>query len=884
MKRRPNCIGFPSSVIVIFVCILVFSFTWSDSTSNGKPFELSPKDKFDEIMDKFTSVTGENCRSKHYTDLRLDNDRKKGVISQVPRYNTFLSTVYYTNRSSLLHAHNLALNRAFYYSYIYQELNKSEALGRQPGFEYIYFSLAADVSAGISMINGSGLFFDNNCSYPNWYTTLKINGTLPLFGPKAWRVDDYNEPTNWLREPTNNTIDIHDFGAGRSHNYTNPAYKHSPWYSKWLPDLDSNSDTLRKYTYNVGIRRSEKTGEFLTDTFQVSSFFGPPQPGSQEMAILPVTFTDPYFDCGRSNKWIVSATSPVVEFMPRYSNFTHLRRPQFVAVTTIDLEFERIDFNPCPISEGNPPPNYFANTARCKPTTLCEPLSGFGFRRGGYMCACLPGYKYPWWHDGPFLGVEIEAATKEEYENGFDCLKVDFSQVIPKKNPVIIENVKKRSISSFSSEKDEFLKIIFPQSHRSLRWLQSNKKYTSKDFIPLLSSRYRRHVPKEDLLSRKKRDLFDNVMWMRMRDILERKENTNKDNCASLTANQLLLPGDAGFGAEKQFESQGRTALRLAHFISNFLQNVDEYEEFGILRGDRRLHDTQMYGEVIATVMGDFKIVGAGVFFDQYKYRISPRNNTDPRYVNEVTREYFGPFAWKTGDKTIARVIDFAGFKERYTNKRWFTDMKSRWATNYQSLEKFITRPMIRSDINGSSLIRFEYYPLTYHAPKYEDGEWLRPVFKCDGRVDAWVLTYVVPFFGMNTLKTQIEFKGVVTVDVDINYLDVDQCPADFYVANAFKNTARCDYESTYCIPLQSHLKFKEGSYKCECKQGYEYPFNDLQWYYNGQTMVEEYRKKMNNEPNRYDTLKCRIGGASSFRISWILVILTILYIKMFQL
>jgi hypothetical protein len=56
----------------------------------------------------------------------------------------------------------------------------------------------------------------------------------------------------------------------------------------------------------------------------------------------------------------------------------------------------------------------------------CETLGfeGWGFRRGGYQCACQPGYYYPWWHDGPFLGEEIEQATREEYEAGFDCLPI----------------------------------------------------------------------------------------------------------------------------------------------------------------------------------------------------------------------------------------------------------------------------------------------------------------------------------------------------------------------------------------------------------------------------------------------------------------------------
>lgn len=41
-----------------------------------------------------------------------------------------------------------------------------------------------------------------------------------------------------------------------------------------------------------------------------------------------------------------------------------------VAVSAMDIEFERIDINPCPISDGNPEPNYFAGTARCKPSTM----------------------------------------------------------------------------------------------------------------------------------------------------------------------------------------------------------------------------------------------------------------------------------------------------------------------------------------------------------------------------------------------------------------------------------------------------------------------------------------------------------------------------------
>ena len=49
-----------------------------------------------------------------------------------------------------------------------------------------------------------------------------------------------------------------------------------------------------------------------------------------------------------------------------------------------------------------------------------------------------------------------------------------------------------------------------------------------------------------------------------------------------------------------------------------------------------------------------------------------------------------------------------------------------------------------------------------------------------------------------SNIRINFCYRGVVTVDVDLKHMDIDQCPADFYVANAFKNTAHCDFETTY--------------------------------------------------------------------------------------
>ena len=85
----------------------------------------------------------------------------------------------------------------YFISWIFQKLNSTEDFMLQPGLLYYYFSTVADVSANEYNINGSGIFFDNNASFATWYKTLPFNRTLPLFGPRAYRFDDYNEPVGF---------------------------------------------------------------------------------------------------------------------------------------------------------------------------------------------------------------------------------------------------------------------------------------------------------------------------------------------------------------------------------------------------------------------------------------------------------------------------------------------------------------------------------------------------------------------------------------------------------------------------------------------------------------------------------------------------------------
>jgi len=265
--------------------------------------------------------------------------------------------------------------------------------------------------------------------------------------------------------------------------------------------------------------------------------------------------------------------------------------------------------------------------------------------------------------------------------------------------------------------------------------------------------------------------------------------------------------------------------------------------------------------------MADVKILSSGVFFDRHKFV----DNDD------VPKDLFGPYAHKADFVTQGYAATDLGSKgyESYTEKAWFKVLKERWGSNAYGLERFAGKPFIRSDINGSQSQRYFHYPLFYMAPRYQDGYWTHPYFDCNGYVKDWIITYAAPFFGGVGTTKMVEFMGVVTVSVPLNKLDIDQCPSSFYTPNFFKNTATCDYRSSYCTLLPGRL-FQLGNYKCECRQGFEYPFIDSLWFYLGYLMNQEYDNKQKGLVNRYDRLRCRESVGSRIYISSLVLALSV--------
>jgi len=70
-------------------------------------------DNFDRIDMRYRAITAQNCKSKPASELRLPY----GSVGQLPKFNRLLSHIVYPNRTKLLHVHNMALNRAFFFRY-----------------------------------------------------------------------------------------------------------------------------------------------------------------------------------------------------------------------------------------------------------------------------------------------------------------------------------------------------------------------------------------------------------------------------------------------------------------------------------------------------------------------------------------------------------------------------------------------------------------------------------------------------------------------------------------------------------------------------------------------------------------------------------------------
>nr|CAD7405563.1 unnamed protein product [Timema cristinae] len=139
----------------------------------------------------------------------------------------------------------------------------------------------------------------------------------------------------------------------------------------------------------------------------------------------------------------------------------------------------------------------------------------------------LPGFRLPTVVRTPFLGEILERATQEQHENGFDCQRIGYRGV--HKMPVQWEkatpNLKEFYLEEFYEYKN------YSVGAHSLHTQNMNIDQALKFIL-----------------------------------------SVNAKTCKQFHPQDLILHGDIGYDAEQQFANEAKMAVRLANFISAFLQ------------------------------------------------------------------------------------------------------------------------------------------------------------------------------------------------------------------------------------------------------------------------------------------------------------------------
>ncbi|KAL8600138.1 hypothetical protein ACOMHN_060090 [Nucella lapillus] len=225
---------------------------------------------------------------------------------------------------------------------------------------------------------------------------------------------------------------------------------------------------------------------------------------------------------------------------------------------------------------------------------------------------------------------------------------------------------------------------------------------------------------------------------------------------------------------------QSRLALRLAHSLSAFLQILPpvteelDYAGNGItyspydpypntasakIKADVPMNDTLLEAEVLANVMADPRILASGVFFT------TERATDSAGLPHSTPRKAFQ--AWRgTRGLVVADLSTSSDPNPQLTSR---AEIVWKNADVDPKIQTFTFHAGVRSSKLGGDLADFAIDPLEYRATPLAEGYWTAPYYKCDGRVDQWVVTYAAPFFGPSVAEAEkLILRGTVTVDVTV--------------------------------------------------------------------------------------------------------------------
>uniref|UniRef100_A0A672L6E9 G protein-coupled receptor 158 n=1 Tax=Sinocyclocheilus grahami TaxID=75366 RepID=A0A672L6E9_SINGR len=147
--------------------------------------------------------------------------------------------------------------------------------------------------------------------------------------------------------------------------------------------------------------------------------------------------------------------------------------------------------------------------------------------------------------------------------------------------------------------------------------------------------------------------------------------------------------------------------------------------------------------------------------------------------------------------------------KNRTADTEWYHEHKHKKKTHLQ--KRVLSQDFASFDAsvrNGESYITDK-----------TQIHWSAPYLECKNGnfIPKWLMTLSAGFYGLKPNRNP-DFRGVVRVDVSLQDVDIDQCSADGWFADAWPH--RCNITTMDCLPIPGH-GFVLDKYKCHCKSGF---------------------------------------------------------------
>ncbi|XP_076361072.1 putative G-protein coupled receptor CG31760 isoform X2 [Tachypleus tridentatus] len=152
----------------------------------------------------------------------------------------------------------------------------------------------------------------------------------------------------------------------------------------------------------------------------------------------------------------------------------------------------------------------------------------------------------------------------------------------------------------------------------------------------------------------------------------------------------------------------------------------------------------------------------------------------------------------------------------------------------------------------------------------YVMGQWTKPYFTCDGR--RWLLSYTVLMYSRPN-KIMKSLIGVLSVDVDVTKMDLNQCDdpwplnnfsVTYWQMKSFLGTHKCHNKSSECL-FSPNQGWVSGAYKCHCRKGFYSPMKSSEFH--GTLVESAWKAKQAIVSPSYDLLyvckPCRTGCES---------------------